>query len=154
MVDFDEGLSILPSRPDLIRYPDVADESGLRISADWLFLLLLLYCPIMAGQLCLKKASVLLVGAGGLGCPAAAYIAGAGIGTIGLVDGDVVEASNLHRQIAHTTSRVGEMKVDSAISYLKEQAFRPSHVVVMVITSHTALEDTRSLSLQSQNPFS
>ena len=80
----------------------------------------------MVGQLCLKKASVLLVGVGGLGCPAAAYIAGAGIGTIGLVDGDVVEASNLHRQIVHTTSRVGKMKVDSAISYLKEQALRPS----------------------------
>ena len=110
----------------------------------------------MVGQLCLKKASVLLVGVGGLGCPAAAYIAGAGIGTIGLVDGDLVEASNLHRQIVHTTSRVGKMKVDSAISYLKEQALRPSppRVVFIVITSHSALEDTRSLSLQSQNPFS
>ncbi|KAJ2900503.1 molybdenum cofactor biosynthetic protein [Zalerion maritima] len=71
------------------------------------------------GQLRLKKASVLFVGAGGLGCPAAAYIAGAGIGTIGMVDGDVVEASNLHRQIAHTTLRVGMSKVESAIAYLK-----------------------------------
>ena len=63
---------------------------------------------------------MLLVGAGGLGCPAAAYIAGAGVGTIGLVDGDVVEESNLHRQIAHTTARVGMSKVDSVIAYLKE----------------------------------
>jgi adenylyltransferase/sulfurtransferase len=61
---------------------------------------------------------VLLVGAGGLGCPAAAYIAGAGVGTIGLVDGDVVETSNLHRQILHNTSKVGMKKVDSVISYL------------------------------------
>ncbi|PKS06292.1 hypothetical protein jhhlp_007040 [Lomentospora prolificans] len=59
------------------------------------------------GQLRLKKASVLIVGAGGLGCPAAAYLAGAGIGTIGLTDGDIVEVSNLHRQIAHSTERVG-----------------------------------------------
>ncbi|TLS26996.1 hypothetical protein PpBr36_05058 [Pyricularia pennisetigena] len=72
------------------------------------------------GQLRLKAASVLVVGAGGLGCPASAYLAGAGVGTIGLVDGDTVEASNLHRQVAHGTSRVGTLKVDSAISYLRE----------------------------------
>ncbi|KAL0938581.1 molybdenum cofactor biosynthetic protein [Colletotrichum truncatum] len=71
------------------------------------------------GQLRLKKSKVLLIGAGGLGCPAAAYIAGAGAGTVGLVDGDVVEVSNLHRQIAHSTDRVGVFKVDSAITYLK-----------------------------------
>lgn len=70
------------------------------------------------GQLRLKNARVLVVGAGGLGCPAAAYLAGAGVGTIGLVDGDVVEVSNLHRQIAHGTSRVGMSKVDSAYAYL------------------------------------
>lgn len=47
------------------------------------------------------------------------YLAGAGIGTIGLADGDVVEVSNLHRQIAHSTEKVGMLKVDSAISFLK-----------------------------------
>jgi adenylyltransferase and sulfurtransferase len=62
---------------------------------------------------------VLIVGAGGLGCPAAAYIAGAGVGTIGIVDGDEVETSNLHRQILHSTERVGMKKVDSVIEYLK-----------------------------------
>ncbi|TDZ41468.1 Adenylyltransferase and sulfurtransferase uba4 [Colletotrichum trifolii] len=71
------------------------------------------------GQLRLKKSKVLLIGAGGLGCPAAAYIAGAGAGTIGLVDGDTVEVSNLHRQVAHSTDRVGMLKVASAITYLK-----------------------------------
>jgi adenylyltransferase and sulfurtransferase len=70
------------------------------------------------GQLRLKAASVLIIGAGGLGCPAAAYIAGAGIGSIGIVDGDVVETSNLHRQILHGTARVGRKKVDSAIDFL------------------------------------
>lgn len=81
------------------------------------------YCDsilIALGQLRLRKAKVLLVGAGGLGCPAAAYLAGSGIGTIGLVDGDEVEVSNLHRQVAHSTGRVGMSKVQSAITYLKE----------------------------------
>ncbi|KAH6608475.1 hypothetical protein Trco_001821, partial [Trichoderma cornu-damae] len=73
----------------------------------------------LQGQLHIKHAKVLLVGAGGLGCPAAAYLAGAGVGTLGLVDGDAVEVSNLHRQVAHSTGRVGMMKVDSAVAYLK-----------------------------------
>lgn len=76
------------------------------------------------GQLRLKHAKVLLVGCGGLGCPAAAYLAGAGVGTIGLMDGDTVEVSNLHRQIAHSTSRVGVSKVDSAIEYLRQYVER------------------------------
>jgi adenylyltransferase/sulfurtransferase len=62
----------------------------------------------------LKSASVLIVGVGGLGCPASAYLVGAGVGTVGLIDGDVVEESNLHRQILHSTPRVGMTKVDSA----------------------------------------
>ncbi|KAG6194831.1 hypothetical protein E4U10_002496 [Claviceps purpurea] len=70
-------------------------------------------------QLRLRAAKILLVGAGGLGCPAAAYLAGAGIGTLGLVDGDEVEVSNLHRQIAHSTGRVGMKKVESAITFLR-----------------------------------
>ncbi|KAF3041711.1 Urmylation protein [Didymella heteroderae] len=69
----------------------------------------------LRGQLKLRKAKVLLVGMGGLGCPAAAYLAGAGIGTLGLIDGDVVEESNLHRQILHSTARVGMTKVESAM---------------------------------------
>ncbi|RDW68568.1 adenylyltransferase and sulfurtransferase uba4 [Coleophoma crateriformis] len=71
------------------------------------------------GQLRLKNAAVLIVGAGGLGCPAAAYLSGAGVGRLGLVDGDVVEMSNLHRQILHSTSKMGMKKVDSAIAYLR-----------------------------------
>ncbi|THV73555.1 hypothetical protein D6D28_03190 [Aureobasidium pullulans] len=73
----------------------------------------------LQGQLRLKAARVLIVGAGGLGCPAAAYLAGAGVGTLGLVDGDTVEESNLHRQVAHSTDRIGMFKVDSALSYLR-----------------------------------
>jgi len=66
------------------------------------------------GQARLRAAQVLVVGAGGLGCPLALYLAGAGIGRIGLVDDDLVELSNLQRQVAHTTSRLGTPKVDSA----------------------------------------
>ena len=66
------------------------------------------------GQLKLREAKVLIVGAGGLGSPAAIYLACAGIGTLGLVDFDVVEESNLQRQPLHDTTRVGMPKVDSA----------------------------------------
>lgn len=66
------------------------------------------------GQQKLLNGKVLLLGAGGLGSPAALYLAAAGVGTIGLVDGDVVDSSNLQRQILHATSRVGMPKVDSA----------------------------------------
>ena len=66
------------------------------------------------GQAKLLESKVLLLGAGGLGSPAALYLAAAGVGTIGLVDADVVDASNLQRQILHATSRIGMSKVESA----------------------------------------
>ncbi len=66
------------------------------------------------GQLKLLNAKVLLLGAGGLGAPTALYLAAAGIGTIGLVDDDVVDASNLQRQVIHNTERIGEPKTSSA----------------------------------------
>ena len=61
-----------------------------------------------------------MIGLGGLGCPAAVYLAGAGVGTIGLVDGDIVELSNLHRQILHSTGKVGQLKVESALDQLRQ----------------------------------
>jgi rhodanese-related sulfurtransferase len=66
------------------------------------------------GQQKLLEAKVLLVGAGGLGSPSALYLAAAGIGTIGVCDGDVVDESNLQRQVLHRTSDIGRPKVDSA----------------------------------------
>jgi sulfur-carrier protein adenylyltransferase/sulfurtransferase len=68
----------------------------------------------MEGQQKLLDAKVLLLGAGGLGSPAALYLAAAGVGTLGIVDMDVVDASNLQRQILHNVDRIGERKVDSA----------------------------------------
>jgi sulfur-carrier protein adenylyltransferase/sulfurtransferase len=67
-----------------------------------------------AGQLRLLESKVLLLGAGGLGSPAALYLAAAGVGTLGIIDMDVVDASNLQRQVLHNVDRIGDRKVDSA----------------------------------------
>jgi molybdopterin/thiamine biosynthesis adenylyltransferase/rhodanese-related sulfurtransferase len=67
-----------------------------------------------SGQLALLQSKVLLIGAGGLGSPASLYLAAAGVGRLGIVDADVVDESNLQRQIVHSTERLGEAKVDSA----------------------------------------
>src|SRR5271166_3473583 len=66
------------------------------------------------GQAALKEASVLVIGAGGLGAPALMYLAAAGVGMLGVVDDDIVTLSNLQRQIIHTTPDIGRRKVDSA----------------------------------------
>ncbi|KAM3139876.1 hypothetical protein pb186bvf_008118 [Paramecium bursaria] len=75
------------------------------------------------GQKKLFNSKVLIIGAGGIGSPASLYLAGAGIGTIGLVDGDNVEISNMHRQIIHTNDRIGMNKCESAKIQL--QQFNP-----------------------------
>src|SRR3954464_9156899 len=72
------------------------------------------------GQQKLLDAKVLLLGAGGLGSPTALYLAAAGVGTLGIVDDDVVDVTNLQRQVIHTTSRVGVPKVDSAEETIKD----------------------------------
>ncbi|KAI0749905.1 hypothetical protein C8Q80DRAFT_1164574 [Daedaleopsis nitida] len=74
----------------------------------------------LQGQLKLSKASVVVVGAGGLGCPALQYLAAAGVGTIGIIDHDAVEISNLQRQVLHTESRVGMAKVLSAAQAVRQ----------------------------------
>ena len=86
------------------------------------------------GQLKLLDAKVLLLGAGGLGSPAALYLAAAGVGTIGVIDMDVVDESNLQRQILHNVDRVGDRKVDSAKKTLT--ALNPD---VNVVTYDTRL---------------
>ncbi len=83
----------------------------------------------LAGQERLRGARILLVGAGGLGSPAALYLAAAGVGTIGIVDADVVELTNLQRQILHGTDSVGRLKTDSARTRLAD--LNP-HVEVIV----------------------
>ena len=66
------------------------------------------------GQAALKRARVLVIGAGGLGAPLLMYLAAAGVGTLGVIDDDIVSLSNLQRQIIHATPYVGRLKVESA----------------------------------------
>jgi molybdopterin/thiamine biosynthesis adenylyltransferase/rhodanese-related sulfurtransferase len=73
------------------------------------------------GQTLLQQARVLIVGAGGLGCPAAQYLTSSGVGTLGIADYDVVSASNLHRQILYSPADVGQSKVTVAVKRLQEQ---------------------------------
>src|SRR5918911_2831693 len=93
------------------------------------------------GQTKLLEARVLLVGAGGLGSPAAFYLAAAGVGTLGIIDADVVDVSNLQRQIVHTTAAVGRPKTASAQERLR--ALNPDAKVVTyqeLLTSSNILE--------------
>src|SRR5579862_8229617 len=95
----------------------------------------------LEGQQRLKAAKVLCVGTGGLGSPLALYLAAAGVGTLGLVDFDVVDTSNLQRQIIHSTNDVGRPKLDSAEEKLK--ALNPFMEIVKyntMLSSKNALE--------------
>jgi molybdopterin/thiamine biosynthesis adenylyltransferase/rhodanese-related sulfurtransferase len=95
----------------------------------------------LEGQQALLASRVLLIGAGGLGCPLAQYLAAAGVGTLGIVDFDVVDASNLHRQILYTPADVGRPKVDVAAE--RVGAMNPDVVVEghrLHLTSDNALE--------------
>src|SRR5678809_923447 len=95
----------------------------------------------MEGQQKLKAARVLCVGTGGLGSPLALYLAAAGIGTLGLGDFDVVDASNLQRQIIHSTKDIGRKKLDSAAEKLT--ALNPALNVIKhetMLSSANALE--------------
>ncbi|KAM0684458.1 Molybdenum cofactor synthesis protein 3 [Mitosporidium daphniae] len=96
----------------------------------------------ITGQACLKKASVLVVGAGGIGSPLALSLVCSGIGKIGLVDDDFVEATNLHRQTLHTESRVGQSKVYSAATALREHQ---SDCIIEPIEAWLDVENVSSL---------
>ncbi|MFM7755807.1 MAG: molybdopterin-synthase adenylyltransferase MoeB [Actinomycetota bacterium] len=96
------------------------------------------------GQAALLNAKVLMLGAGGLGSPSALYLAAAGVGTIGIVDMDEVDASNLQRQILHNIDRIGDRKVDSAKKTLT--ALNPD---VDVVTYDTRLDATNIMDIIS-----
>ena len=89
----------------------------------------------LEGQTKLLEAKVLLLGAGGLGSPTALYLAAAGVGTLGIVDDDDVDLSNLQRQVIHTTDRIGMPKVDSA-----ERAIKAINPDVNVVKYQTRLD--------------
>eukprot|EP00658_Telonema_sp_P-2_P068911 TRINITY_DN5792_c0_g1_i1.p1 TRINITY_DN5792_c0_g1~~TRINITY_DN5792_c0_g1_i1.p1 ORF type:complete len:395 (+),score=92.73 TRINITY_DN5792_c0_g1_i1:173-1357(+) len=110
----------------------------------------------MEGQLKLLGARVLIVGAGGLGCPAAMYLAGAGVGTIGIVDDDRVEMSNLHRQVLHTEANAGVHKAASAragIARLNSRVNCVTHVCRLSSANAMELVEQYDLVLDaSDNP--
>ena len=96
----------------------------------------------MEGQQKLKAAKVLCVGTGGLGAPLALYLTAAGVGTIGLVDFDVVDESNLQRQVIHSQSTVGKLKVDSA-----EQMLKGLNKNVNIVKHNTMLTSANALEI-------
>lgn len=100
------------------------------------------------GQKKLINASVLIIGAGGLGAPAALYLAAAGVGTIGIVDADEVDLSNLQRQVIHTTNDVGKAKVKSAAETM--EAINPD---VTVKTYRTFVDSTNIMDLIKDYDF-
>ncbi len=95
-----------------------------------------------AGQLRLKASRVLVVGVGGLGSPVALYLAAAGLGTLVLVDGDAVDASNLQRQVVHGVATLGEPKVESARRRLRD--LNP-HVTVDAVAEHLGADNAPAL---------
>ena len=119
----DDTLSIVPSiaggaaveAPPLPKATELSKDEILRYSRH-----LIMPEVGMEGQLKLKNASVLLVGAGGLGAPLGLYLAAAGVGRIGLVDFDVVDFTNLQRQVIHGTKDVGRKKLDSAFESMRD----------------------------------
>src|SRR5579862_3258685 len=95
----------------------------------------------MEGQLKLKQAKVLMVGAGGLGAPLGLYLAAAGVGRIGIVDFDVVDFTNLQRQVIHGTKDVGRKKLDSAAETMQDiNPYLRIDKYETALTSENALE--------------
>src|ERR1700755_1905603 len=98
------------------------------------------------GQAALKKASALVVGAGGLGAPVLMYLAAAGVGRLGVIDADAVSLSNLQRQIIHFTPDIGRPKVDSAAA--KIHALNPH---VKFVGHATRLDASNAMSLVARS---
>ncbi|HZD49810.1 MAG TPA: molybdopterin-synthase adenylyltransferase MoeB [Silvibacterium sp.] len=123
-----------------VTLPDLSNEEIARYSRH-----LILPEVGMEGQKKLKAAKVLCVGTGGLGSPLALYLAAAGIGTLGLVDFDVVDSSNLQRQIIHSTADVGRPKIDSA-----EEKLKGLNPFINIVKYETMLTSANALEIISQ----
>jgi adenylyltransferase/sulfurtransferase len=127
----------MPTITEPIQLPELTTDDLARYSRH-----LILPEVGMEGQQKLKAAKVLCVGTGGLGSPLALYLAAAGIGTLGLVDFDVVDASNLQRQIIHSTKDIGRKKIDSAAEKLT--ALNPA---LKVVKHETMLSSANALDI-------
>lgn len=100
------------------------------------------------GQEKLAAAKVLVIGAGGLGSPVLLYLAAAGVGTLGIADYDIVDITNLQRQILHTTNDLGKLKINSAT--LKLAAFNPG---IIIQTHHKKFTDENAISIVNDYDF-
>ncbi len=100
------------------------------------------------GQQKLMEAKVLVIGAGGLGCPALQYLAAAGVGTIGIVDEDLISLSNLHRQVLYSSDDIGLLKVD--VATLKLHRLNPE---IKIITHALRLQNTNALNILSEYDY-
>jgi molybdopterin/thiamine biosynthesis adenylyltransferase len=120
-----------------IIYDELSDHELLRYSRQ-----IMLPKFDIAGQLALKNASVLILGLGGLGSPAALYLAAAGVGKLVLVDDDEVDLSNLQRQIVHTEKMLGQAKVESAASQLRQ--INP-HIDYEIIAQRLEADELKNL---------
>jgi molybdopterin/thiamine biosynthesis adenylyltransferase len=107
--EFLRGLRAPPAAPSALSDGELERYSRQLVLPEW----------SEAAQVALRSASVLVVGAGALGAPVAAYLAGAGVGRLGVLDADVVELSNLHRQFLHASANVGIAKAESAAATLR-----------------------------------
>jgi sulfur-carrier protein adenylyltransferase/sulfurtransferase len=143
-VEETDDVSIIPSIAGGVDAADVESPAAVHLSQEEILRYsrhLIIPEVGMDGQRALKRSRVLLIGAGGLGSPLAMYLSAAGIGTIGLVDFDSVDLSNLQRQIIHSTSDIGKPKLDSAVEAI--QGINP-HVVVVPhpvrLTSENAMD--------------
>ncbi|MCX6120130.1 MAG: molybdopterin-synthase adenylyltransferase MoeB [Ignavibacteriales bacterium] len=139
-----DSISIIPSIAGGVEVCEVETEEEVQLSKEEILRYsrhLIIPEVGMQGQKKLKAASVLLIGAGGLGSPLALYLAAAGVGKIGIVDYDVVDETNLQRQIMHTTSDVGRPKLESAKESITE--INPNVIVEIYpvrLSSDNALE--------------
>jgi molybdopterin/thiamine biosynthesis adenylyltransferase/rhodanese-related sulfurtransferase len=127
----------MPTITEPIQLPELTTDDLARYSRH-----LILPEVGMEGQQKLKAAKVLCVGTGGLGSPLALYLAAAGIGTLGLVDFDVVDASNLQRQIIHSTKDIGRKKLDSA-----EEKLTALNPALKVVKHDTMLSSANALDI-------
>ncbi|MCD6018864.1 MAG: UBA/THIF-type binding protein [Bacteroidetes bacterium] len=97
------------------------------------------------GQIKLKQSKVAVIGAGGLGCPVLQYLTAVGVGTIGVIDFDTVEESNLHRQVLYSSTDIGQLKVEVAVQKLSKQNSFVTHIVHKIL-----LNEENAASILSQ----
>ncbi|KAJ6423824.1 hypothetical protein OIU84_024739 [Salix udensis] len=137
-----------PEENSVVSCPSISTGFGHGLSPDMIYRYsrhLLLPSFGVQGQSNLLKSSILVVGAGGLGSPALLYLAACGVGQLGVVDHDVVELNNMHRQVIHTEAYIGQPKVKSAAA-----SCRSINSTIQIVEHQEALRTSNALEILSQ----